>query len=81
MGTIGLRTEYGFSNLVTLVGEVQVNGSNGITFPSAQTLLGLNFIPFKSKRLQPYVGVSFGGGGGGGNGKNYSNNDEKETND
>lgn len=69
-GTMGLRAEYGFSNLVSLVGEVQVNGRNGLTFPSAQTSLGINLMPFKSKRIQPYVGVSFGGGGGGGNDKN-----------
>lgn len=69
-GTMGLRAEYGFSNLVSLVGEVQVNGRNGLTFPSAQTSLGINLMPFRSKRIQPYVGVSFGVGGGGGNDKN-----------
>lgn len=74
-GTMGLRAEYGFSNLVSLVGEVQMNGSNGITFPSAQTSLGLNLMPFKSKRIQPYVGVSFGVGGGGGNDKNNGSMD------
>jgi len=84
-GTMGLRLEYGFSNLVSLVGEVQVNGSNGITFPSAQTSLGINLMPFKSKRIQPYVGVSFGGGGGendknkGEIDGNNSGNNENET--
>lgn len=84
-GTMGLRAEYGFSNLVSLVGEVQVNGRNGLTFPSAQTSLGINLMPFKSKRIQPYVGVSFGVGGGGGNDKNnggiYGNNGGKDGNE
>lgn len=71
-GAMGLRVEYGLSNRVSLLGEVQANGSNGLTFPSAQTSLGVNLMPFKSKRLQPYVGVSFGVGGGGGNENNKS---------
>ena len=83
-GTMGLRAEYGFSNVVSLIGEVQVNGSNGLTFPSAQTALGINLMPFKSKRLQPYVGVSFGVGGGGNNDKNNGgidgNNDGNDGN-
>ena len=78
-GTMGLRVEYGLSNRVSLLGEVQANGSNGITFRPAQTSLGINLMPFKSKRLQPYIGVSFGIGGGIGTDRN--NRGEKDGKD
>jgi hypothetical protein len=76
-GTMGLRLEYGLSNRISLLGEVQANGNNGFTFPSAQTSLGINLMPFKSKRLQPYVGVSFGVGGDGGNDRNNSGKNDR----
>jgi hypothetical protein len=61
-GTAGLRVEYGFSNRISLVGEMQGNGFfNGNTaFERSQASLGINWMPFKTKRLQPY----FGAGGG-----------------
>lgn len=66
-GAMNLRVEYGFSNFISLVGVIQRNGSNGLTFQSMQTSLGVNFMPIKSKRLQPYFGASVGLGGNGGN--------------
>ncbi|MES2520683.1 MAG: hypothetical protein V4585_21385 [Bacteroidota bacterium] len=64
-GTMGLRVEYGFTNRLSLVGEVQGNGIRSSTFTRNQASLGVNWMPFKSRRLQPYVGL---GGGVGGNG-------------
>ncbi len=46
----GLRGEYGFSKKLSLVGDLQSNAVSA----------GLNWMPFKSGRLQPYLG--FGGG-------------------
>lgn len=71
-GAMNLRVEYGFSNVVSLVGVIQRNGSNGLTFQSMQTSLGINVMPIKSKRLQPYFGASIGAGGDG-RGKNARN--------
>jgi hypothetical protein len=59
-GLMSLRTEYGFSNVVSLLGELQVNGRVGVSFPTVQALLGLNIMPIKSRRLQPFVGASLG---------------------
>jgi hypothetical protein len=62
-GTAGIRVEYGFSNRLSLVGEVAGNGYGGTTFSRGQASLGINWMPFKSRRLQPYF--SLGGGVGG----------------
>jgi hypothetical protein len=62
-GTSALRVEYGISNRWSLVGELAGNRFDGTTFSRGQTSLGINWMPFKSRRLQPYFG--FGGGGGG----------------
>ena len=77
-GTAGLRVEYGFSNRLSLVGEVAGNAYEGTTFSRGQTSLGINWMPFKSKRLQPYFGLGggvggngFRGGRGGKNGRGY----------
>ena len=63
--TSGLRVEYGFSNHWSLVGEVLRNHFEGTTFPKGQASLGVNWMPFKSKRLQPYFGLGTGIGGHG----------------
>ena len=77
-GTSGLRIEYGISNRLSLVGEISRNRYNGSTFTRGQASLGINWMPFKSKRLQPFFGLSagaggdgFGGGRGGRNGRDY----------
>jgi hypothetical protein len=62
-GTFGLRLEYGLSNRFSLVGEMQANGINGSTFSRGQSSLGVNWMPFKSRRLQPYFGIGAGIGG------------------
>jgi hypothetical protein len=62
-GTGGGRIEYGFSNRWSLVGEVAGNFYDGTTFSTGQASLGINWMPFKSRRLQPFFG--FGGGVGG----------------
>ncbi len=64
-GTLGLRVEYGISNRFSIIGQFQDNASRGNDFPEVQTSLGLNWMPFKSKRLQPYVGLGVGIGGNG----------------
>ena len=63
--TAGLRVEYGLSNRFSLVGEVIGNDYEGTTFSRGQTSLGVNWMPFKSRRLQPYFGLSAGIGGDG----------------
>ena len=60
--TSGFRIEYGFSNRWSLVGEVSGNHYNGVTFSRRQSSLGMNWMPFKSRRLQPYFGLSVGAG-------------------
>lgn len=62
-GMLGLRVEYGISNRFSVVGQFQNNRSRSDDFPNAQASLGLNWMPFKSKRLQPYVGLGVGIGG------------------
>ncbi len=73
-GTAGLRVEYGFSNRWSLVGEVAGNSYGGTTFSNGQASLGINWMPFISRRLQPYFGLGGGVGGdgfrGGRGGKN-----------
>ena len=64
-GTAGLRVEYGFSNRFSLVGEVVRNAYEGTIFSRGQTSLGINWMPFKSRRLQPYFGLGGGVGGDG----------------
>ncbi len=64
-GTSGLRVEYGFSNRWSLVGEVSGNYYSATTFPTGQASLGVNWMLFKSRRLQPYFGLSAGAGGDG----------------
>lgn len=64
-GMLGLRVEYGISNRFSVVGQFQNNRSRSDAFPDAQASLGLNWMPFKSKRLQPYVGLGVGIGGDG----------------
>ena len=64
-GTSGLRVEYGISNHWSVIGEVQGNYFRGSTFSRGQGSLGINWMPFKSRRLQPYFGI---GGGISGNG-------------
>ena len=64
-GTSGLRVEYGISNHWSVIGEVQGNYFRGTTFSRGQGSLGINWMPFKSKRLQPYFGVGGGVGGEG----------------
>ncbi|MBB6002884.1 outer membrane beta-barrel protein [Arcicella rosea] len=64
-GMLGLRVEYGISNRFSVVGQFQNNRSRNDDFPDAQASLGLNWMPFKSKRLQPYVGLGVGIGGDG----------------
>jgi hypothetical protein len=90
-GTSGLRVEYGISNRWSLVGEVAGNRFRGITFSNGQASLGINWMPFKSKRLQPYFGLGGGVGGdgfrGGRGGRNdrgfdgrFDNDDENDQN-
>lgn len=90
-GTSGLRLEYGISNRWSLVGEVAGNHYRGTTFTRGQASLGVNWMPFKSKRLQPYFGLSAGAGGdgygGGRDGRNgrgyygyYFENDSYDNN-
>jgi len=62
-GTSGLRVEYGISNRWSVVAETQENYYSGNAFPPNQASLGINWMPFKSKRLQPYFGVGAGIGG------------------
>ena len=64
-GTAGIRIEYGISNRWSLVSEISGNRFEGTTFSRSQVSLGVNWMPFKSRRLQPYFGL---GGGIGGNG-------------
>lgn len=64
-GMLGLRVEYGISNRFSVVGQFQNNGIRNNTFPSVQTSIGINWMPFKSQRLQPYVGLGLGIGGNG----------------
>jgi hypothetical protein len=80
--TSGFRIEYGFSNRWSLVGEVSGNRFDGVTFSRGQSLLGINWMPFKSRRLQPYFGLSLGtgrdfrgGGRDGRDGRGYYGND------
>lgn len=61
-GTMGLRLEYGFSNRISLVADFQGNRINNTTFSNGQSSLGLNWMPFKSRRLQPYFGAGAGVG-------------------
>lgn len=70
-GTSGLRIEYGFSNRWSLVGEIQANRFEGITFSRGQTSLGVNWMPFKSRRLQPFFGLGGGVGGDGFRGNRF----------
>ena len=77
-GTAGIRVEYGFSNRFSLVGELAGNAYEGKTFSRGQASLGINWMPFKSKRLQPYFGLGggvgdsgFRGGRGGKNGRGF----------
>ena len=90
-GTSGIRIEYGFSNRLSLVGEVNGNRFDGTTFSRGQASLGINWMPFKSRRLQPYFGLGGGVGGDGfkgGRGYRYGrgydswfdNNDENNQN-
>jgi hypothetical protein len=85
-GTSGLRVEYGFSNRFSLVGEVNGNAYEGTTFSRGQASLGFNWMPFKSRRLQPYFGVGggiggdgFRGGRGGRNGRGFDGFFEDNT--
>lgn len=61
-GTMGLRLEYGFSNRISLVADFQGNRINNTTFSNGQSSLGINWMPFKSRRLQPYFGAGAGVG-------------------
>ena len=77
-GTAGIRVEYGFSNRFSLVGELAGNRFEGTTFSRGQSTLGINWMPFKSRRLQPYFGLGggvgsdgFRGGRGGKNGRGF----------
>ncbi len=90
-GTSGLRVEYGISNRWSLVGEVAGNRFEGITFSRGQASLGINWMPFKSRRLQPYFGLGggvggdgFRGGRGGRDGRGFDgrfdNNNENDQN-
>lgn len=62
-GMLGLRLEYGLSNHFSVIGQFQNNRSRNNILPDAQASLGLNWMPFKSRRLQPYVGFGVGIGG------------------
>lgn len=73
-GTSGLRIEYGFSNRWSLVGEIQGNRFEGTTFSRGQASLGINWMPFKSKRLQPFFGLGGGIGGDGFRGSHFGRN-------
>lgn len=73
-GTIGLRIEYGFSNHWSLVGEIQGNRFEGTTFSRGQTSLGINWMPFKSRRLQPFFGLGGGIGEDGFRGNHFGRN-------
>lgn len=73
-GTSGLRIEYGFSNRWSLVGEIQGNRFEGTTFSRRQTSLGVNWMPFKSRRLQPFFGLGGGIGGDGFKGNRFGRN-------
>lgn len=73
-GTSGFRIEYGFSNRWSLVGEIQGNRFEGATFSRGQSSLGLNWMPFKSKRLQPFFGLGGGVGGDGFRGSRFGRN-------
>lgn len=64
-GTSGIRIEYGISNRWSLVGEVSGNRFEETTFSRGQASLGVNWMPFKSRRLQPYFGLSAGVGSDG----------------
>lgn len=89
--TSGIRVEYGFSNRWALVGEVSGNRFEGTTFSRGQASLGINWMPFKSRRLQPYFGLGggvgsdgFRGGRGGRDGRGFDgwddNDDENNRN-
>jgi hypothetical protein len=85
-GTAGLRVEYGFSNRLSLVGEMVGNAYDGTTFSRGQASLGINWMPFKSRRLQPYFGLGSGvggdgfrGGRGGKNGRGFDGFFENNT--
>lgn len=68
-GTSGIRVEYGISNRWSIVGEVARNSTEGTTFSRGQASLGINWMPFKSRRLQPFFGLSGGVGGDGSRGR------------
>jgi len=59
-GSIGLRIEYGISNRWSLSSEIQVNRFEGTPFLGGQSALGINWMPIKSRRLQPFFGLGVG---------------------
>lgn len=72
--TAGIRVEYGLSNRWSLTGEIYGNRFEGTTFPRNQASLGVNWMPFKSRRLQPYFGLSGGIGDNGYRGRRGEKN-------
>lgn len=77
----GLRIEYGISNRWSLVGEIQGNRFEGTTFSRAQTSLGFNWMPFKSRRLQPFFGLGAGLGGDGFRNRHFERNERDDDDD
>jgi hypothetical protein len=67
-----LRIEYGFSNKLSLVTEIQGSRGNNTAFANAQVALGVNWMPFKSRRLQPFFGLGAAVGHDRGNGRYFS---------
>jgi hypothetical protein len=59
-GLLGLRAEYGLSNRFSVVGQLQNNLRRVSAFPKGQASIGLNWMPFKSQRVQPFVGLAVG---------------------
>jgi hypothetical protein len=77
-GSGGFRIEYGFSNRWSLVGEIQGNRFEGTTFSNRQSSLGFNWMPFKSRRLQPFFSLGGGVGGEGFRGGRFGKSDQDD---
>ena len=63
-GTSGMRFEYGFSNKWSILADFQGNRTQDTSFSSSQASLIVRTMPFKSRRLQPYLGAGWSIGGG-----------------
>ena len=68
--TSGIRFEYGLTNKWSILADFQGNRIQDTTFSSGQASLLVRTMPFKSRRLQPYLGAGWSIGGGQSGGRN-----------